>query len=217
MSSLRFLVVALTVAAVMALQPRAEAFPITFHFAGIITSVDDQDNVLEGAVQAGHPFSGNCTFDSTLLDLRPSDPTIGLYGPPGPEISMDVDTLSLLISSGDVGISVANKSYGDSFTIAQVGQLQADELTILELGVSLNDARGAVFDDDSLPLAPPELNAFQSRQLRIQGEKPGSRDLFIYGDVTMLTPEPRSAALLLASFALVVGYKTRSARRSRLP
>lgn len=52
---------------------------VTWQFAGEITSVVDRNNLLDGAITVGTPFSGSYTFESTTPDLDPKNTGNGRY------------------------------------------------------------------------------------------------------------------------------------------
>ena len=67
-----------TVGMLAGLSP-ARAELVTWGFSGEIDSVLDSENVLEGAVTVGTPFSGRFTFETTTPDDNPSNPGLGEY------------------------------------------------------------------------------------------------------------------------------------------
>jgi len=194
---------------VMMENPTVQAAQLTFEFSGYIDSIVDPDNVLDGIAQVGHTFSGTYTFDSTTPDLM-LDPSVGSYGPPGPEVNIMIDALIVLIEADNSRITVVNNGSYDSYSVARVGQFQVDTVRILELGLHLEDDDATVFNDDSLPLTPPDLSEFEDRLFTVQGEAlGGSNDFFIHGEVTKFVPEPGAVLLFLSGFSMTMTRRGR--------
>jgi len=141
--------------------------PITFDLEMEVTDITgDGEGLLEGIVGTGDLIHGTYTFDPEALDLDPTS-EFGLY---------DVDAYSLHLDSvvyenvppfspGFDSIFVANDFFGfDEYGAEAVNLEQQSGPALLEFGVFfffLDDTDQNVFDDDSLPLEPPDLNEFE--------------------------------------------------------
>ncbi len=73
-------------------------------------------------------------------------------------------------------------------------------LFVTELGVNLNDPTMTAFNSDALPLVPPDLADFATRDFSFQGQ--GGFD--VRGNLTILTPEAGSFALLLVGVLTIL-------------
>ncbi len=202
-------IAALALGMVASLPARAAAYPITFYFSGVIDAVNDPEGVLDGIVRTGRSFSGSYTFDSTMADLRPSDPILGIYGPPGPLIFFNIDMLQVTVTADNSRIAVSNSQrWGDSYGPAAIVPFPLGELTVLEIGLTFHDTDGMAFAGDELPLQAPDLEVFETARLWAHGRRQGAQDFSIEGTVTTLTPEPGSLLLLVLGFALPARRKT---------
>lgn len=210
MAGKRICIAAFALGMVSSFSASAAAYPITFYFSGVIDAVNDPEGVLDGIVRTGRSFSGSYTFDSTMADLRPSDPVLGIYGPPGPEVAMVIDTLTITGPSSNTRITVVNETWPkhpwDGYFV-DILPFEVSGLQILELGLSLIDDNGVAFDDDSLLLTPPDLACFGVRRLSVQGKASESRSFHIDGTVTRFVPEP--TGFLLAFMALSAAIRER--------
>ena len=173
--------------------PQAVGDLITFEFAGEVTSIYDPEGLIGDAVTLGSPLSGLYTFESTTPDTRPSQSSRGLYdgaithlaGHVGamdfsmaPDSSNEVDVWNGLTSEAyqvDRGIQMAGRAPGFQLNLAQ--------------------SSGSAFEDDSLPLSPPDLSLFDSTRFLISTGTEGY-GFSLSGELTSLVPEPSTLALL---------------------
>jgi len=201
---------AVAVAALGLFGPPAQGAMITFQFGGVIDVVDDPDNVLEGAVQAGNTFSGSYTFDPDTPDSYPDDPEFGVYE--NASLTVSLGNLTLVSQANDNNlIAVTDRPSYDRFVMGSYG-FQSAGFSIHELDLSLYDSTATAFDSDALPTTPPDLGAFDpqtafDRAFFITGNRDGGPDFVIFGTVTTLTPEPTS--LMLMFFGAVVFMRVR--------
>ena len=121
-------------------QARAEL--ITFYFGGEITSVDDPNGTLGGAVQVNDAWSGSYTFESTTPDLYPGTPEIGRYESSAASMSMTLGTLTIEAQGTQCSIGIFDEAEGDYFAMECSGFYQND-IPVGELGFSLRDSTGA--------------------------------------------------------------------------
>lgn len=175
--------------------------PITFSFSGTVTSYfydPSTGDTFGGSVGIGTTFTGFYTFESTSTDSSPADSQYGGYHsvllPYGMEATIGGNTVSGL--SSDMLIDVQNFPGGDSYTAVAL------DLGFQSLGIHLSGGSSSVFDNDSLPLSPPNIADFAEAQFSYVVTDPfGPVILSVIGTLTELTlvstiPEPTSLALM---------------------
>ena len=134
----------------------AYAIPITFTFTGSVT--DDPF----GLSSFGAPITGSYTFDSVAADGI-AGPSTGSYPSIGPSFgfSATVDGTPYSLS-GSLIVNTAN-----NIGVDQYGAISTDGVLTLEL--FLQDSTQTALSSDALPLVPPLLAAFDTRQFRLFG------------------------------------------------
>ena len=198
----RFMAAAVLTVAVFAAAP-ASAGLIPFEFAGVIDTVSDPDNALDGAVQVGDPFSGSYTFDSDTPDSYPGDPGFGQYQSHSFAINIAGGGLAVDAGPDDSQILVSNETYGDQYSSGAFG-FESSGVGVNELEIRLADNTATAFDSDALPVTPPELSAFSWRTMFFNGVVLASDLEFnLYGTVTSLVPEPTVLLLLVAGMPFI--------------
>ena len=181
----------------------ASGYPVTWEFAGEITSVRDDDGLLGEAVPVGSPFSGSYTFESTT---EPTSPGGGFYDD------------ALITASGTVGEVgfVGFVGFSNFLLVANVepgsGSDHYQVLTPVELlgevagfWLTLEDSTGTVFSSNALPVSPPRLEYFDPSEFRLSAN---SEAFVVTGEITALVPEPGTLLLLLLG-ALVMRNRQR--------
>jgi len=187
-------VVVLTLAAVP-----AQAELITINIEGVVDTVDDSGNYLEGQVNPGNIITGWYTYDTATLDSDPLDPVQGNYwhySPPG-GITLSIGELVFQTDPTNVEFRVAirnnDASGDDEYIIGSVYNSPLPNGTPVQtIGWALKDHSAEVFDDDSLPTGPPNLEYWDSNLLRIDTD----RTFMINAHVTSAVPEPVTVLLL---------------------
>jgi hypothetical protein len=177
----------------------AQGVPITFAFSGTITQINDSGDALGGDVLIGDTFTGTYTFESTLSDSVPG-PSVGQYLSATSVMRVSVGAFDVF-SGNHTWLSVYNYSAFDALWL-QASDFDSDGLHANGMAVSLSDTTASVFPDDSLPLMPPPLAAFDPDQRRfglearrLEGNTSG---FYISGVIETLTPEPASLSLFAA-------------------
>ena len=179
--------------------------PITFHFGGIVTSVDP---LLTGTFAVGDPISDVLTFDTAVPDTAPG-PAIGMY----PYISFQLQFGSYLASSlpgMNSIVSVFNEPSFDLFqalsAFSAVGA-PVNGLTLVSGATTLLDSTHMVFNSDALPTSL-NLGSFDIADTSLSfcatpGD-PGNCNAHlqqVFGNITSLSvtssvPEPATLTLL---------------------
>jgi len=204
--------IAWSIVGLLSLSAAARAGPVTWQFAGQVTSVRDLDGLFAGAVEVGSPFFGSYTFESTTPDDSPDFPSSGLYLNAISDVHGEVGVLEFAfrpLTQSVIGVTDDSVSGGyDSYVFAG-GLFLAGRPA--SFGVVLRDDEGDVLHSDQLLLVPPPLDMFERREFSISDplERFG-----INGVVTQLVPEPLTLTLL-ALGALMLGSPSR--RKTRRP
>lgn len=219
----RWKITGVTVAWIVAATAHATpayATLITFEYAGEITGVLDNDNLLGGAVNVGTLFSGSFTFESTTPDSLPKDPFTGSYEDALTAISGGIGPL-LFSASGALTseIQIINVDPGvdsDIYTASASGLEALLLIERLDFFFVLGDFDGAALQNDSLLLSPPDFSLIDSTIFQLATE---SRNVVLIGDITSVIPEP--GTLLLFTVGSVVcwcsGCKRNAAARRKSP
>ena len=188
--------------------------PVTWEFAGEITSVRDDDDRLAGAVTVGSPFSGSFTFESTTPDSSPDNPGLGEYANAVLSVSGEVAGMPFL-GSGDLfsAISIFDGPFGFTFDSYNIDILDIDTDFLGEtsdFSFTVRDSTGTALSTDSLLRSPPDLASFDLRNFTLTTQ---SEAVGLAGEITFLTPEPTTLVLLaLAALAGIRRVRRRAAR-----
>ncbi len=179
---------------------------MTWEFTGQLTSVRDVDGSLEGVFSVGMPFSGQYTFESTTPDRSFIDPTFGSYRDAVTSISGILGEVPFFEIRGLTGtISVSNDvsvAGFDSYSVSGVTEFLGAPV---RFSLSLGDSTAVVFSDDSLPLTPPDLRAFDSNFFALELQPDGEA---LIGELTALVPEPGTLALMVVGLSFLTRRKT---------
>jgi len=201
---MRHFLCALCLSGVSVATGSATAAVVTWTAAGPVTALADPTNLSGGATQ----WSLQVTVDTLAPDLEPGDPALGTYG-----VSATLQTGTLTVPFGaelkvydDVLDGIAIESSGvpsgwDSFSCA----------------VTLQDSTATVFAGDAVPEPPPGVNAFDQTSFGLIGQTTGTPAIQAAGEVTTLTPEPASLALLVLGGVAVVRRRLGAAGRRTPP
>jgi len=127
----------------------ALASPITFHFGGIVTSVDP---LLTGTFTVGDPISDILTVDTAAADTAPG-PTVGMYQYISFQLQFGSYVASSLPGVNSI-VSVFNEPSFDLFqalsAFSAVGA-PVNGLTLVSGATTLLDSTHMVFNSDALP------------------------------------------------------------------
>jgi hypothetical protein len=184
---------------------RTSAAVVTWEFAGQITSVYDENDLLGGQVGIGTPFSGSFAFESTTPDSL-SGPNTGAYAALTTFVGDIGDIAVPGASPLDGWITVGNGSanmVSDDLGVRLWGELLSNRALI---DLSFTDESGAVFDSSALPLAPPDLAAFDRATFVVRSDEELPL-LRIEGTITTLVPEPSMLLLMVSASVFALARK----------
>lgn len=192
------------------------AGPITFEFAGEVTFIGDEDNVLGDGVSLGSPFSGSFTFESTTPDVDPSQQLRAIYEDTITDVS---GLLADLAFSGPIGggnfiALVLDGFFGtssDEYTVRSgielLGQPARFRLTLV-------DGTGTAFSDDSLLIDAPDPVDFERATFNLFSEA-SDFSFSVGGELTALIPEPMTVVLLGVGAAFLITRRPTHPERVR--
>lgn len=189
----------------------ASAVPITWAFAGAVQ--------FSSGLQASFldPFSGRITFESSVPDSRPADPSEGLYNNSilSVELQFGLSYLVVTTITGG-GIQVNDSTTGnDVYTLEplvsspgmQIGTLDGSPIETIGFTITLSDYTRTMLSSDALLVVPPALPSLSKLSFNGSGFQ-GT------GNVTSLTlPEPAPSLLVAAGIA-EMAFAERARRRS---
>ena len=200
----------------------ASADPLTFAFTGQVEFVDPG---LSSAAAVGDTVSGSFTFDTSVPDALPADPTLGFYLSPG-GYSVAVGSFSSA-GSGPFIVTFNDFPTGPllrdqySVTLGSQGQIvngNAYERFVFDLmDVELAPAVPMTLTTDALPTAPLLFDALDLKSFFFAFLSPTRGEVHIQGSLTSLTqlstvPEPATMALFgIALAGLRFSRRKRSA------
>lgn len=175
----------------------AYAVPITFYFTGTITSIRDSiPPYLNSSIVPGGDFSGSYTFESSTPDDYPNDPWGRYTFPASPSLLMILHigdyTLVAPLNYIDVDNGTGTK---DKYHVAS-GPLTFSD-TAPHMYIDCSSLTQNVFDSDTLPTVPPDISLFDSHEFGLT-----AYEWAVYGQITSITPEPRSLAFLLIGLSI---------------
>ena len=208
---------AAVLAALLSLLPGAcRAATITFHFSGTVHTVFDFSGELGPlGVVNGAPISVTYAFESTTPDADPATDR-GVYDA---VTSLDLEVASFVATNSSTGtITVENNFliYGrrqDGYYL-QIPLVSAQASGAMLIGFALIDQQRGAFSSDALPLLPPDLVSFESREFTlIQGP---SLVLGTLDTLVLIVPEPSPTLLVLVALALLGGYRSAAARSRKM-
>jgi hypothetical protein len=194
----------------------AQAELITLAISGQVNSVTDPYgnpySGLEG-VYSGAAITGTYTYDSTTLDMYPSDPSFAQYWsyatPVG--ISLEIAGFSFKTDPTNVKFYVEvqnDNSFGeDIYSIGSYYNLfpLSDATLSDSISWELVDSTGTALSRDALPLTAPDLtkwdNTWRGNLLHIDSSRGGQ--YVIQGTITSAVPEPCSALFMIGGIALI--------------
>ncbi len=180
----------------------AKAAAITFRFTGIVTTVCFPPP--ECLPVPGLPFSvqdsvsGFYTFESTTPDSNPAHPNAGLYLGAITNLQFTIGTYSASATGGNISVIFNLGPFNPPFTPTDeyrhfsntstgisgpsVAGLELDNFQVRLLGVNTGG-----LTSDALPLTPPSLAAFPTRDFEADFFTPGVGAGFVSGQLVSLS------------------------------
>ncbi len=191
----------------------ANATLVTIYIEGVVDSVHDYGNYLEGKVNVGDPITGYYTYDTATPDTNPSE-WIGdywHYSPPagillttgGFEFETDPGHVQFLLSVGNAGGPYSM----DNYLVRSYGNLPlSNGVALSTISWQLDDSTGTALDSDAIPMGPPDLTEWEVYpSLCLEAD----RMYVVRGHITQAIPEPATLSLIaLGAFGLAA-RKTR--------
>ena len=189
----------------------AQATLITIEIEGVVDSVSDDGNYLEGKIKAGDIIRGFYVYESTTPDSSPLDTVQGNYwhyAPPA-GIALNVGGFNFLTDPFNIAFRVSirndNLSGDDIYSIGSSNNLPLSNGTSVEsIWWQLNDNTGGALSSDALPSTSPILNQWQANVLRMETD----RTFLIHAHVTSAIPEPATIILMCMGGLLICRRST---------
>lgn len=205
------------VALSMAFSPPATSATVQYFFEGVVDSDPDGSGL--------QTFTGILRFETTAVDLIPSDSSAGVYGMPsltGLGFVISFDAQSTLSFDATPTVTVLNDYAGFDWFLP-IAYSSADPGA--SLGFEWLDFEANAFSSDSLPLAALDLSDFDTRNLYFNSASFG-----LIGRITGLVcdlgcapgeeppdspiPSPATGLLVLAAIPAAVVAGRRQRRRT---
>jgi hypothetical protein len=194
--------------------PVAHAAIVTIAIEGVVDTVNDQGDLLEGKINIGDQITGIYSYDTSVLDTNPLD-DVADYRQTGCDtcISFNINNVVFCSTSGSVNylLEVVNNRFGrDRYYVGSTGNEPTDGIAIENIAWNLEDHTETALSDISLPLTTPLLSEWDINQLVVSGVQKPDASFSIYGHVTSATlvPEPIAIALIFTG-GIIVRFRKR--------
>jgi len=202
---------------------------ITFNFTGTVTQFNsDPSDPFGGTISFGTPITGSYTFESTSPDSDPgaSSGSYQITGSPyGVTATMGGNTFT---TSDFLAINIFDSSVDQYGALGCAPDASTCFSGDLSIALFLQDATGTALSSDGLPLLPPDLSDFQTRDFSLfQNYFDANGDFFqieIGGQIDSLScascsvaaiPEPATVFLLGFGLAGLPFVRSRIVRNSK--
>lgn len=229
---LRFLLIGLVLAA----PAVAIGSPFTIIVSGTVSSVEDPSSSLDPSVVVGASYSASFTLDSTGVDNRSDDNSIGFFSPRFDPFGAtgQIGSLSLVDNGAGLGLQ-DNVPFLDQgvITMRDILSLQFRDVTIpgvpcvsdgllggacQTFAIHLTDPTASALSSDQIPGLFPSLSAWSATTMTMgMLHLPVSHSQFlrVRGTVEQFTVVPEPGSAVLIGFGLA-GLATRWRPRRRL-
>lgn len=140
--------------ALLIAAPDAWATPITFRVAGSVSFVSTNSALPE--LRVGDPFAVRYTFESTAVDSRPADPTLGTYGSAISEVRLRVGSFrASYVPDPDFGRITVWDAFSDLYEVDARGtQVPYGSLVADLMSFSFRSTGFGMLSGDALPSSP---------------------------------------------------------------
>jgi len=186
--------------------PLANAELITINIEGVVDTVEDEGNYLDGQINPGDIITGWYTYDTDTPDTNPSE-NVGDYehstSPYGVHLTVSGFTFMTDPTNVDFLLEVVNDyPTGDNYGFISYNNLNLSNGTLVDgIDWQLDDYSGMALSSTVIPTNAPVLEHWDWNQLRLHGERGG---YIIDSHVTFAVPEPCTLLLLgTGLFAIV--------------
>jgi len=187
----------------------AQAELITIQIEGVVDTVEDDGEYLPVQIHVGDIITGWYTYDTDTPDSDPNDPAQGNYWHYSPPAGITLNIGELVFQTDPTNVAVRLAVWNDDYDFYSIGSeynLPLPNGTSVEtIGWALKDYSAQVFDDDSIPMNPPNLEYWDSNLLRVYGERAGYR---IDGYITSAIPEPVSVLLFAIGSTMILAKRS---------
>jgi hypothetical protein len=153
---------------------------IAIKIEGEVTIVNDQYNLLSGAIQVNDIITGKYIYDSATPDSDP-DPQIGEYvytlSPYGIELKAGGFEFKTNPNAVDFMIGILDNYYyfGDVYAVISDNNLPlSNGILVNEIIWWLSDSTSNALSSDALPTTPPVLSDWTENDLIIIGQDPSN-------------------------------------------
>jgi hypothetical protein len=176
----------------------AKATLITIEIEGVVDSVWDTGNYLEGKIEAGDTITGYYTYDLSTPDSNPLIEVADYHYRATPcGISLSIADFEFKTDPASVNFLVEitnNYPPNDDYFLLSRNNIPLSNGTLVDsISWWLYDPTGSALSSDALTVTAPTLDDWQSNLLRLYGERAG---YIIDAHVTSAIPEPATILML---------------------
>lgn len=184
---------------------------ITIGLTGRVDVADDPHNYFGGQIQVDDTVTGTYTYDTSVLDSEPCDPSIGAYwyynAPCG--VSVSIGSFNFKTDPNNVQFSVGigdnYPGFGDIYDFSSHSNLSLPNGTLVDSIIwQLTDSTGLALSSDALPTTAPNLDDWNMNYATLDIHGGQFSDYYIAVDVTSAVLIPEPATLLLLIFGIAI-------------
>ena len=206
--------------------PAARCELVVLGFTGqVVDRVYDYFGVLDGKITVGDVVEIICTYDSSMPDSRPAQPSLGeyLYSSGGSGILLTVGDFEFATDSSnpDFRVLLSDNHLGrkhDSISLMSYNNRPLDSgLSVGFMFLDLRDSTGQLLSTDSLSAMPSLLDRWAlAGRFGVEGDRTKGVEFSFNGQVTSawVVPEP-SSILVIGAGALLVRLSPVGRRRRK--
>jgi hypothetical protein len=184
---------------------------ITIGLTGNVSQIDDQYNFFGGQIQIDDTVTGTYTYDTSVLDSEPCDPSRGRYWHYSPPcgVSVSINGFNFRTDPNNVRFlfGIVNNGSGgeDIYWFHSYSNSPLPNGTLVDsIGWQIEDYSGTALSSDALPITAPDLtNWTRNYGLDIHGDG-RVWPYYIAVEVTSAVLIPEPATLLLLAFGVTL-------------